>query len=228
MAVALPVPRAARRTFGTQRWRRRRWCRRRGAERSPGPATRHAASAAARRSGAWDTRRTGRHRRGAGRGGGRRGASARGRDRVCRRASARGRRRASASTYHLAGGRGPVDRARGSRSTGRTDEADAAWGATAQHRGAARWTRSAAGQCRQQRCRAGVLPGRLHRILASRRNVAAGCLGNARSRGHPGTHRCGGIRGIPSGQGRTYRSHWWCRSVYGLEQLPASAGAGIV
>ena len=66
------------------------------------------------------------------------------------------------------------------------------------------------------------------RILASRRTVAAGGLGGARGRGHPGTHRCGGIRGIPPGQGRTYRSHRWCRSVYGLEQLPASAGAGIV
>ena len=221
-----PLPRATRRTFATGwRWG---WWRRRGAERSPGPATDHAASAAARRSGAWDTRPTARHRRGAGRGGGRRGASARGRDGVCRRDTARGRCSGTAHTHHLAGGRGPIDRARGSRSTGRADKADAAWGAAARHHGSVRRTRTATGQYRQQRCRPGVVPRRIRRILASRRTVAAGGLGGARGRGHPGTHRCGGVRGIPPGQGRTYRSHRWCRSVYGLEQVPASAGAGIV
>ncbi len=182
----VPRPTAGRTTL-IGRWWRWRWLR--AAEYSHRPRAGHAASTSAPRSGTpGDTLRAGRHRLAAS---GSRGSSAPSWGGVCRRGTDHGRWWGSSRTDHVAGGRGPVDRTRGSRFFGHAAELDAGWGARVQHLGAAswKWKRTAAGQCRRQQRTVGLVPRRIHAILAHRRYVADRGLRGAGRRGSFGAYR---------------------------------------
>ena len=61
--------------------------------------------------------------------------------------------------------------------------------------------------CPQRRRSTRVVPHRLYRLPEERRNLASGCLGRTRTRGHADPHRFGWTPRVPAGKGRPCSTH---------------------